>query len=132
MERLPAAPATVSRSIAVGHDARATAALAELRALVPLVRLPVLEFYPTSLQTVLDWQAGRRGDAERGPAAFRERCPRSRLGSGGLPAAVRGPSAAVDGRTARAATRVRRRPRRWTAPALARRGGRPGPAAPGP
>ncbi|MFE6747264.1 ATP-binding protein [Kitasatospora purpeofusca] len=96
--------ATVGRSIAVGHDARATAALAELRALVPLVRLPVLEFYLTSLQIVLDWQAGRWGEAERGLAAFRERYPQSRLGSGGLPAAVRGFSATVHGRTARAAT----------------------------
>ncbi|MFD8322828.1 ATP-binding protein [Kitasatospora purpeofusca] len=96
--------ATIGRSIAVGHDARAAADLAGTRAMVPLVRLPVLEFYLTCQQIVLDWQSGRWEEADRGLVAFRERFPRSRLASGGLPAVVRGLTAAAQGRTAQAAT----------------------------
>ncbi|MGV9270433.1 ATP-binding protein [Kitasatospora sp. NPDC003701] len=94
---------TISRSLAVGNDARAAAAITGTRAMAPHIRLPVLEFYLDCHQIMLDWQAGRWDEAERGLAAFQERYPHSRVGSGGLSAAVHGLTAVARGLTTQAA-----------------------------
>ncbi|MFE2728221.1 hypothetical protein [Kitasatospora sp. NPDC059327] len=77
------------RSLAVGHDGRAAAGIAETRAMAPHARLPVLEIYLDAFQVELDWQAGRWDHAQRGLTAFRERYPDSSFGSGGILATLR-------------------------------------------
>ncbi|MED7950293.1 ATP-binding protein [Streptomyces sp. BE303] len=94
---------TAGRSIAVGNDARAAAAITGTRAMAPGSRLPMVELYLDCHQIMADWQAGRWDDAERGLTAFQKRYPQSQVGSGGLSATVRGLAAAARGRTAQAA-----------------------------
>ncbi|MFE2726926.1 ATP-binding protein [Kitasatospora sp. NPDC059327] len=94
---------TIAHVVAVGNDARAAAAITEVRAMAPRAQLPVLEFYLDCHRIMVDWQAGRWDEAERGLAAFEERYPHSRVGSGGLSAAVRGLTAAARGLTTQAA-----------------------------
>ncbi|MFB8241114.1 AAA family ATPase [Kitasatospora purpeofusca] len=93
----------IGRSLGVGHDERAAAGIAEVRAMAPRARLPVQEFYLDSFQVELDWQAGRWDEAERGLAAFQERYPDSLLRPGRILATVRGLTAAARGLTAVAA-----------------------------
>ncbi|MGW2548543.1 hypothetical protein ACWC5I_48765, partial [Kitasatospora sp. NPDC001574] len=92
----------VHRMVAVGHDARAAAVVAEVRAMAPTLHLPVLGFYLDCHRIVLGWQAGRWEEAERGVENVRKRYPRSLVGSGGLLATVRGLTSAARGRTAQA------------------------------
>ncbi|MGW2547915.1 hypothetical protein ACWC5I_45390, partial [Kitasatospora sp. NPDC001574] len=94
---------SVGRSLAVGHDGRAAAGIAEVRAVAPHARLPVLEIFLDAFQVELDWQAGRWDDAQRGLVAFQERHPDSLSGSGGILGTVRGLTAAARGLAARAA-----------------------------
>ncbi|MGV9271069.1 ATP-binding protein [Kitasatospora sp. NPDC003701] len=93
----------IGRSLSVGHDGRAAAGIAEVRAMTPRARLPVQELYLDSFQVELDWQAGRWDEAERGLAAFQERYPDSLLRPGRILATVRGLTAAARGLTAVAA-----------------------------
>ncbi|MGW2548031.1 hypothetical protein ACWC5I_46000, partial [Kitasatospora sp. NPDC001574] len=91
---------SIGGSLAVGHDKRAAAGIAEARAMTSRARLPVLETYLDTFQVQLDWQAGRWDDAQRGMAAFEKRRPDR---SAKLLASVRGLTAAARGLTARAA-----------------------------
>ncbi|MFE2728635.1 ATP-binding protein, partial [Kitasatospora sp. NPDC059327] len=93
----------VGSSVAVGNDARAAAAITEARSMAPGSRTPAVEFHLDGHQIMVDWQAGRWDEAEHGLAAFEERSPHSRVGSGGLSAAVRGLTAAARGLTTQAA-----------------------------
>ncbi|MGW6915629.1 LuxR C-terminal-related transcriptional regulator [Kitasatospora sp. NPDC054939] len=96
--------AGVMGALAVGNDRPAAVALAEAQAMVPRTRMQMLGLHLRSLQVVLDWQAGRWDEAERGLEAFHDRHPDSPLNSGGLLATVRGLLAAARGRTTQAAT----------------------------
>ncbi|MFE2728899.1 ATP-binding protein [Kitasatospora sp. NPDC059327] len=89
--------------LCVGHDSWSAAAVEELRAMAPRIHLPMLEPYLATFRVVLDWQAGRWDDVERGLAALHDRHPDNPLRSGGLLAAVRGLTAAARGLTAQAA-----------------------------
>ncbi|MFD5921759.1 ATP-binding protein [Kitasatospora sp. NPDC058201] len=91
-------------ALAVGNDARAAAALAEESAMAARTHMRMMDPYSHSFQVMLDWQAGRWNEAERGLESFHERYPDSPLAEGGLLATVRGLIAAARGRTAQAAT----------------------------
>ncbi|MFE2729154.1 ATP-binding protein [Kitasatospora sp. NPDC059327] len=93
----------IGGSLGVGHDGRAAAGIADLRALAAPARLPVMGIYLDAFQVELDWQAGRWDDAERGLVAFRERYPDNSFGPERILATVRGLTAAARGLTARAA-----------------------------
>ncbi|MFE2728613.1 AAA family ATPase [Kitasatospora sp. NPDC059327] len=94
---------SVGRSLGVGHDERAAAALAGTRAMAPHARLPVLELHLDVYQVELDWHGGRWDEAQRGELAFRDRYPGGQFGSGGILATVRGLTAAARGLTTQAA-----------------------------
>ncbi|MFD4370165.1 ATP-binding protein [Streptomyces sp. NPDC058486] len=90
--------------LCLGHDARAAALVTEVLALAPEAHIPVLAAYAHSYRIILDWQAGRWPEWQRGLADCRARYPETPLWDRGLVATVHGLTAAACGRTAEAAT----------------------------
>ncbi|MFD5919593.1 ATP-binding protein [Kitasatospora sp. NPDC058201] len=95
--------ASVGGALPVGNDRSAAQALAEATALVARTNMQTLDLHLRTFRVVLDWQAGRWDEAERGLESFHERYPDRPLDAGGLLATVRGLVAAARGRTAQAA-----------------------------